>query len=721
MPVLGELKGASVNAKLWIPMNEVESSALDQIRNVINLPWTVGMAVMPDCVSIDTEILTDQGFKLIKDLLYSDMISNVDVETKTVYFKEPKNILIRQLRKDEEIYDLCFPVLKTKIVCTEGHRHSYIPELGIKTKNLPTDIFIKDFLWGANGLSKPIIRHNLKDEEVLLLAWIVGDGSIKKTVNAHSVNKRIRFGFKKQRKINRVLELCKAVGIVPKVIISKKQTEIYFNTVDSVKFLELVGDDKNYPQFLLTQLARTQAVSFLEECLMVDGDYENHIKYGSSILNSTRKRDLDFLSAMASINFGTARVIERKLNSSFATDHKCGKLSIISNERLKCSKSGLHNYPGTKSLKLDYKDKVACVECDSGFFIARQNGRTFVTGNCHMGVGATIGSVIVMDGAVCPSAVGVDIACGMNAVKTKLDKNNVIKKLDKIYEDILERIPVGFTSNESVHKSVKGLELWSKFSTLAPEVQSLKDKSMTQIGTLGGGNHFIELSLDTDDGVWVVLHSGSRHIGKSIADVYIAMAKKLPHNSKLPDKSLSVLLANTGEYSAYMNDLMWAQEYARCNRERMMNLVIGYLEHTFNKDIVDLSISCHHNFAAIEEHGGKKLVVSRKGAISAQHGQLNVIPGSMGTKTYIVKGLGNPESYMSASHGAGRKMSRTRAKKEFTLSDLEEQTKGVMCRKDKGVLDEAPRAYKSIEKVMGYQVDLVEPIYELKQLMCIKG
>lgn len=339
----------------------------------------------------------------------------------------------------------------------------------------------------------------------------------------------------------------------------------------------------------------------------------------------------------------------------------------------------------------------------------------------HTGVGATIGSVIVMDGAVCPSAVGVDIACGMDAVKTKLEKKKVLKRLSKIYEGILERIPVGFSSHQSVHKDVEGLDLWSGFSCLTSKVHDSRDRAKTQIGTLGGGNHFIELSLDADDGVWIVLHSGSRYIGKSIADVYIGMAKDLPHNSKVPDKSLSVFLSGTEEYNAYMNDLMWAQEYARCNRQRMMHLIVAYLEETFNRDIVDLSISCHHNFAAIEEHGGKKLVVSRKGAISAQKDQWGVIPGSMGAKSYIVKGLGNPESFMSASHGAGRKMSRTKAKEKFTLSDLEEQTKGILCRKDKGVLDEAPRAYKSIEKVMGYQADLVESVYELKQLICIKG
>jgi tRNA-splicing ligase RtcB len=242
-----------------------------------------------------------------------------------------------------------------------------------------------------------------------------------------------------------------------------------------------------------------------------------------------------------------------------------------------------------------------------------------------------------------------------------------------------------------------------------------------QLGTLGGGNHFIELCLDTRDRVWLMLHSGSRNIGKSLAEIHIARAKKLAHNRALPDPDLAVFLAGTREMHEYRRDLFWAQRYARCNRALMLELYVEALRKFFPQLATQEPVSCHHNYVAEETHYGEELLVTRKGAIFAGAGALGIIPGSMGARSFIVRGLGCAESFQSASHGAGRRMSRNAAKKRFNLRDLEAQTAGVECRKDRGVLDEIPGAYKDIAQVMENQRDLVEIVEELRQVLCCKG
>jgi tRNA-splicing ligase RtcB len=252
-------------------------------------------------------------------------------------------------------------------------------------------------------------------------------------------------------------------------------------------------------------------------------------------------------------------------------------------------------------------------------------------------------------------------------------------------------------------------------------VQGLLGKARVQLGTLGGGNHFIELCLDTEDNVWLMLHSGSRNIGKELAEIHMAKAKKLAHNRNLPDRDLAVFLAGTPEMKAYRHDLFWAQTYARLNREVMIDLAADVLRLHFPQIEFEEAIFCHHNYVAEEVHYGEEVLVTRKGAIRAGRGELGIIPGSMGTRSYIVRGLGNPEAFESASHGAGRRMSRGEAKRRFTVKDLAVQTAGIECRKDGGVLDEIPSAYKSIERVMENQKDLVEIVAELRQVLCIKG
>jgi len=339
----------------------------------------------------------------------------------------------------------------------------------------------------------------------------------------------------------------------------------------------------------------------------------------------------------------------------------------------------------------------------------------------HFGKGATVGSVIAMQDAVSPAAVGVDIGCGMAAMRTSLTASDLPDSLALLRSRIESAIPVGFDSHKQIPKYAEKSRLWKSFRDLDKKVHDRLGKARKQVGTLGGGNHFIELCLDTTQQVWMMLHSGSRNIAKTLADIHIGRAKKLRHNHDLPDRDLAVFLAGTPEMADYRRDLYWAQNYARENREVMLALYKDVMRKTFRKVKFDEAISCHHNYVAEEVHFDEEVFVTRKGAISAREGELGIIPGSMGTKSFIVRGKGNPESYHSASHGAGRRMSRGEAMRRFTRDDLAAQTQGVECRKDGKIVDEIPAAYKSIDEVMNNQRDLVTIEHELKQVLCVKG
>ncbi|MDH4120800.1 MAG: RtcB family protein [Deltaproteobacteria bacterium] len=348
----------------------------------------------------------------------------------------------------------------------------------------------------------------------------------------------------------------------------------------------------------------------------------------------------------------------------------------------------------------------------------------------HVGIGATIGTVMATRGAVVPSVVGVDIGCGMMAVKTNLPAPVVQDAARDIRQGIEEAIPLGFFSNRQVTPSVDAWEGW-KGGKGRPGLSALADdeliaKARYQLGSLGGGNHFIEVCLDEENSVWVMLHSGSRHIGNALANRHISRAKGQLRErlEKLPDPDLAWLTEGTPEFQDYMNDLHWCQAYAKENREEMMRRVLAVLARQVNQgNPVEcrLAVNCHHNYAQEEEHFGRKVLVTRKGAVRAGRGDWGIIPGSMGAKSFIVRGLGNPQSFCSCSHGAGRRMSRTQARKQFSVEDLRDQTDGVECRKDKHVLDEIPGAYKDIDQVMANQVDLVEVAAQLRQILCVKG
>ena len=350
----------------------------------------------------------------------------------------------------------------------------------------------------------------------------------------------------------------------------------------------------------------------------------------------------------------------------------------------------------------------------------------------HMGIGATIGSVIACHKAIIPAAVGVDIGCGMIACRLSLTANDLDEKLlKKIFDQISRDIPVG----RDQHKEDRALA--ERALPFEAELMLMTDKHpkllkafktfsnwICQIGTLGSGNHFIELCLDEQQQLWIMLHSGSRGIGNAIGNYFIELARKDMEQwfIHLPDRDLAYFPEGCEHFNDYTYAVDWAQRYAFENRQAMLDLVIAALKrHLPPFEVTKEAVNCHHNYVAHEHHFDANVWVTRKGAIRAREGDLGIIPGSMGAKSYIVRGKGNPESFHSCSHGAGRKMSRTAAEKAFSTADLVAQTEGVVCRKDKGVLDEIPGAYKDIDTVMANQSDLVEIVYTLKQVLCIKG
>lgn len=352
--------------------------------------------------------------------------------------------------------------------------------------------------------------------------------------------------------------------------------------------------------------------------------------------------------------------------------------------------------------------------------------------DAHTGIGATVGSVLATRDAIIPAAVGVDIGCGMIAARLSLGANQLDEvALKKVFNQISRDVPVGRAQHkERDVRAQAALPLQSGFDRIVdkhPEVMRAFGKSshwVRQLGTLGSGNHFIEVCLDEVGDVWVMLHSGSRGIGNAIGSYFIALARKDMEQlqANLPDQDLAYFPEGTAHFADYVEAVSWAQQYAAQNRQEMLDIVLAALRrHLPPFEVTTEAVNCHHNYIAREHHYGADVWVTRKGAIRAGKGELGIVPGSMGTRSYIVRGLGNPESFESSAHGAGRRMSRTQARKVFTADDMAAQTEGVICRKDLSVVDEIPGAYKDIDVVMANQRDLTEVLHTLKQVICIKG
>ncbi len=351
--------------------------------------------------------------------------------------------------------------------------------------------------------------------------------------------------------------------------------------------------------------------------------------------------------------------------------------------------------------------------------------------DCHAGIGCTVGSVIATYGAIVPSFVGVDIGCGCNAVRLNLKAKDLPDSLASLRSAIEAVVPVGRQAWQEAPTGYFEAFAHSGLATHYDEVVATMDGQshkgvLNQLGTLGGGNHFIEVCLDTSDDVWVMLHSGSRGPGNQVGTVFIEKARKMMEQYfiNLPDKDLAYFPDGTKEYFEYASAVAWSQEYAALNRRLMLGAILEAirveLDLTELKQTFD-TISCHHNYVAKENHFGTNVLVTRKGAVRAREGDLGIIPGSMGARSFIVRGKGNLDSFTSCSHGAGRSMSRAEARRRFTVEDHVQATTGVECRKDAEVIDETPAAYKDIDLVMKAQEDLVDILFTLKQVLCIKG
>ncbi len=352
--------------------------------------------------------------------------------------------------------------------------------------------------------------------------------------------------------------------------------------------------------------------------------------------------------------------------------------------------------------------------------------------DAHLGMGSTVGSVLATREAIIPAAVGVDIGCGMMALQLSLRAEDLDERmLKRVFGQITRDVPVGFAQHESERARVDAAKRFKpgleRVLAKHPDVMKRMGKRSSwaqQMGTLGGGNHFIEVCLDESGQVWVMLHSGSRGIGNAIGTYFIEKAREdmMRLNTQLPDRNLAYLREGTEYFDDYVEAVEWAQSYARQNREEMMQLVLeGLRRHLPPFTITRNAVNCHHNYVTREQHFGDQVWVTRKGAIRAGRGELGIVPGSMGTRSYIVRGLGNPDSFESSAHGAGRRMSRTQARKRYTADDLRKQTEGVISRKDKGVVDEIPAAYKDIDEVMENQKDLTEVVHVLRQIVNVKG
>ncbi|WP_438729777.1 RtcB family protein [Parasphingorhabdus sp. DH2-15] len=355
----------------------------------------------------------------------------------------------------------------------------------------------------------------------------------------------------------------------------------------------------------------------------------------------------------------------------------------------------------------------------------------------HVGIGATVGSVIPTKGAIIPAAVGVDIGCGMMAARTSLVASDLPDNLEAIRSAIEAAVPHGRSAGRGRRDTGSWgdpqeeiIDAWTplsaRFTRITDKYPRFKNtNNVTHLGTLGTGNHFIELCLDTEDRVWIMLHSGSRGVGNAIGTQFIELAKQdmRKWHINLPDTALAYFPEGTDHFDDYVEAVEWAQDFAMANRKMMMKNVIkalrGQIAKAFDAEME--AINCHHNYVNRERHFGQDVLITRKGAVRASKGMMGIIPGSMGAKSFIVRGLGNRESFESCSHGAGRVMSRTQAKKAVSLEEHIEDTKGVECRKDIGVIDETPKAYKPIEAVMAAQDDLVEIVHTLKQIVCVKG
>ena len=675
--------------------NQIEDLALRQIETVANHTAMSGadIRIMPDCLPGETEVLTKSGFISIDSVSLKTDIACYNSLTGKVSFDFPTNLISRDLTDGENILRFCTP--SGDMLVTKNHRMPFIPSMGALAKDIK-DCKIKDFVWGGSGIVNPV-GVDLTDDEIRLIVWVIGDGNIKITHNNTSLNKRIRFGFKKTRKINRVREILNKLKLVYRESLdSMGQLVLVLSTLASKKYISIVTDAKVYPFDWVTKLTDSQVTVLVDELIQVDGDYKSFADGRGYRISTTKKSDVDFLSALFSVHKGLTSTVHRSCVGF--KDTTIYTVKLIPNSKLLFNKNGYHNRRIRVS-EVKYNRKVYCLTCPTGFFIVRQQGLCFITGNCHAGNGCVVGfTAKLRTNMIIPSLIGTDIGCGVMAYNVGSDEID-FQELD---DYIRCEIPSGY----KIHDKTNNYKYGS--ARLLDMVRRLGldfNKVLRSIGTLGGGNHFIEVDRDDKTGnFWFVVHTGSRNLGKQVYDYY---QKWVTVDDGMPVE-LGYLQGDL--FDNYIKDIKIAQEYADTNRWALCELL-----YKFHKRLsVSNVVSSVHNYLDDD-------MVMRKGAISASDGESVIIPWNMRDGVIIGVGLGNADWNNSAPHGAGRVLGRKRAIKELSLGDFITDMEGVWTScVDMSTLDESPRAYKNSADVLSQLGGVVKvnhilrPVYNFK-------
>lgn len=702
----------------------IENEALIQITNLCNNDAYSNnkIRVMPDCLPDYSEILTNRGYIKISELTLNDKIANYDSKDGCIFFDFPKNIIKRTKRIDEKIYEFYNKVKNISITASENHRMAIIGNMDLMAKQC-NNLIIKDFIFNGCGL-KNNINNLYSDNDIRIISWIVGDGSFKITHNNRNDNYRIRFGLKKERKINRLLQLLNDENIQYSIITDNKQTTVTINTKCSKKYLYYLNYRKHFPiNFIL--INREQAKKLLDELIQIDGDYEAYKNKRGYRLNSKSIEDLDIIQAIITLNFGKSSIKTRTVLNSFIPKSTIHYINYINDKIIKKDKSGYGNNKISKK-ETSFNGFLVCVECTSTFFICRQNGLSFITGNCHAGKGCTIGTTMQLTDKITPNLVGSDINCGM--LVCEIDEKDIdLAKLDEI---INKYIPSGFNIHEKVLTdfNLKELNCYSVVDN---------DIALRSIGSLGGGNHFIELDQDNYGNNYLIIHSGSRNLGVRVYKYYQELAiSKLSDNSalvketiqrlknenrnseisselsKLPkikvDKDLAYI--EGVDFDNYINDMKIIKKYAHENRNMIADIIRAFMGFTYTYSFETL-----HNYIDTDN------MILRKGAVSAQLYERIIIPMNMRDGSLICIGKGNEDWNYSAPHGAGRLMSRSKAKENIGIDEFKESMNGIystsVC---DSTIDESPMAYKPMGEIIECIKDtvdivkIIKPIYNFK-------
>lgn len=697
--------------KIWT--DSVEDSALTQLKNLSRLPFIAsnGVACMPDvhagigstvgtviatdkaiipaavgvdigCLDMDTEFLSRKGWVKISEYEEGQEVLGFDVSIGEAKFANPS----AYIEKPAEWFYHLHTVKGLDQMLTPDHKvlfYSGVKSRGYKPLIASADEFVEKHESLTKGLQggfktaflvEPSKDAYKSDNWIRLLVMISADGCLRE-------GSRIEMHFKKPRKITRCKELLEAEGI--------KYAE--YLGIDSTTFItfshgHLHSKDLDFVYYLSAK----QLAVVADESILWDGSSCTVDGTTRKYYSSTVKANADAVQFAFAGSGVRAGIYTQTYPSENWKD--CYYVIPTKNDFV-----GIR--PGVVDKVQSVDGKAYCFTMPTGFFVARRNNNIFVTGNC-----------------------------GMNAVRLSLKASDLPDNLKDIRHQIERDIPMG-TGGQHKDNAIRtgvGMNIpISVHKVFRGDANKAFNKANNQAGTLGSGNHFIEICLDENQDVWVMLHSGSRGIGNMIGSYFIEKAKKRMEQYfiTLPDEALAYFPEDTDDFNAYVEAVNWAQNYALENRRVMMQTVLVALKRHIPVEftVTQEAINCHHNYVEKENHFGKNLWVTRKGAIRARKDDLGIIPGSMGQKSYIVRGKGVAETYCSCSHGAGRKMSRAVARKNFTTDDLVAQTEGVECRKDSGVLDEIPSSYKDIDVVMEHQKDLVEIVHTLKQVLCCKG